>query len=271
MAMNNVQVDAASVFGASVQLPMFDKAEPDAWLILAEANFNLWKVTDSNTKYWYVLSKFDASTFRKLSTFLKSPREDDPYGELRRMLCRMYEPPLAQKIDALLALTDAGDERPSEFVLELRRLEADASVEDFIKRIFVRCQSQEIRTAIASSLGGKLDTIVEVADRAWTDARALATNAMVAAVSGPPSSQARKGARGGRQRGFRPQAMGQTTALNLCSYHKKFGDSAKKCVPACSRWGDHRSRESQAQVFHVQEALDGEDELLGAAPAPGNG
>ena len=41
MATNNVQVDAASVFGAYVQLPMFDKAEPDAWFILAEANFNL--------------------------------------------------------------------------------------------------------------------------------------------------------------------------------------------------------------------------------------
>ena len=34
-----VQVDAASVFGASVPLPMFDRAEPDAWFILADANF----------------------------------------------------------------------------------------------------------------------------------------------------------------------------------------------------------------------------------------
>ena len=58
-------------FGASVQLPMFDRAEPDAWFILANAHFNLRKVRDPNTKYWYVLSKFDAATIRKLSTFLK--------------------------------------------------------------------------------------------------------------------------------------------------------------------------------------------------------
>ena len=114
-----VQVDAASVFGAAVQLPMFDRAEPDAWFILADANFNLRKVTDPSTKYWYVLSKFDAATLRKLSTFLKQPRGADPYRELREMLCKTYEPPMEQKLDALLALTEIGDERPSEFVLEL--------------------------------------------------------------------------------------------------------------------------------------------------------
>ena len=92
---NKVQVDAAAVFGASVQLPMFDKSEPEAWFILAEANFNLRKVTDSKTKYWYVLSKFDAITLRKLSTFLKLPQGDDPYQELRDKLCETFEPPLA--------------------------------------------------------------------------------------------------------------------------------------------------------------------------------
>ena len=147
MATSNVQADAASVFDAVVQLPMFDKAEPDAWFILAEANFNLRKVTDSQTKYWYVLSKFDSSTLRKLSTFLKSPRVDDPYRELRRMLCKTYEPPLAQKIDALLAMSDAGNKRPSEFGLELRCLASDASVDNFLKRIFVRCQPPSIVTA----------------------------------------------------------------------------------------------------------------------------
>ena len=101
---------------------MFDKAEPDAWFILAEANFNLRKVTDSSTKYWYVLSKFDATTLRKLSTFLKLPRGDDPYQELRDKLCEMFEPPLEQKLDTFLALTDIGDKHPAEFGLEIQRL-----------------------------------------------------------------------------------------------------------------------------------------------------
>ena len=234
-----VQVDAASVFGASVQLPMFDRAEPDAWFILADANFNLRKVTDPSTKYWYVLSKFDTTTLRKLSTFMKQPRGVDPYKELREMLCQTYEPPKEQKLDALLSLTDIGDERPSEFVLELQCLASDATVEDFLKQILVRCLPTSIVTAITGSLSGDLRSVAKAADRAWTAAAtsASASSAKVSAVAATASAPASRGnRRGGRQRGG-CQAGGQTTALNLCGFHKRFGDSARRCLLACSRWG----------------------------------
>ena len=187
----SVQVDAASVFGASVQLPMFDKAEPDAWFILAEANFNLRKVTDSSTKYWYVLSKFDAATLRKLSAFLKQPRGDDPYLELRNMLCETFEPPLEQKLDAFLALNNLGDDRPVELGLEIERLLAGASLEDIKKRVFVRSLPKSIVTAITASLEGKFKAVMAAADKAWTTAAASdeSPSATVAAISGPPQRE----------------------------------------------------------------------------------
>ena len=102
----------AGIFGASIQLPMFDRLEPDVWFALADANVGLRKITELQTKCWYVLSKIDSSMLKKLATFLKIPRGNDPYQELREKLCQMLEPPLEQKIDVLLALTDIGDERP---------------------------------------------------------------------------------------------------------------------------------------------------------------
>ena len=97
-------------FGASVQLPTFDKIEPDSWFAVAEANFALRKVSDSTTKYYYVLlSKLDSDTLRKLSVFLKCPRGDDPYQELRETLCQAFEPALEQKLDTLLGTTDSSD------------------------------------------------------------------------------------------------------------------------------------------------------------------
>ena len=65
----SVHLDAA-VFGALVQLPAFDKVEVETWFAVADANFTLRKVTDSTTKYYYVLSKVDASTLRKLLSFI---------------------------------------------------------------------------------------------------------------------------------------------------------------------------------------------------------
>ena len=246
---------------------MFDRAEPDAWFILAEAHFNLRGVTDSKTKYWYVLSKFDPPTLRKLSTFLQSPRGSDPYQELRQMLCQTYEPPMEQKIDAFLGLAEMGDDRPSEFGLEIQRLTPKASMDDLRKRVFVRCLPKAIRSAITGSLEGEFQAVVRAADKAWTAAASKGTlsSARVAAVSRGPGPSSRGNKRGRRQRGAQHRAP-QMTNLTLCSFHKKFGDTARKCAQGCSRWGEERQRDSQpARVFQVEETLDGEDELVGVA------
>ena len=259
-----VQLDAATVFGASVQLPMFDRAEPDAWFILADANFNLRGITDWRTKYWYVLSKFDATTLKKLSTFLQLPRGSDPYQELREMLCDTYEPPLEQKIDAFLGLTEIGDERPSEFGLEIQLLTAKSSLDDLRKWVFVRCLPNSIMTAITGSLQGDFKSVVRAADRAWTAAATASGSqtsaATVAAVASNPVSHLRGAKRKTPQRGSRPP--NQVTSLALCGFHKRFGDGARKCVQGCSRCGEHRQ---SARVFQVEGALDGKDQLIGAA------
>ena len=272
----SVHLDAA-VFGASVQLPAFDKIEAETWFAVADANFALRKVTDSTTKYYYVLSKLDASTLRKLSSFIKRPRGEDPYGEIKAELCEAYEPPLEQKLDALLTLDAMGDESPKEYGMEIRRLVADATLDEVLKRIFVRGLPCQLVTAIMSSLGGNFATVITAANKAWT--AAAATNspaASVSAVSAPQSTSSRRGARGGRggrggrQRGARsgPQdsrASGpHMTTLTLCDYHKKFGDSAKRCAQGCSRWSEDCAKNVPAtQVFSVEESLDGEDSHVG--------
>ena len=162
-----------------------------------------------------------------------------------------------------LALTNIGDKRPLEFALELQRLASDASVDDFFKRIFVRCLPAAIITT--GSLAGKLQAVASAADRAWTAAATSSGQAVkVAAISTPASS--REGRRGGKRGGARNNG-GQMMTLTLCSFHKKFGDGARKCASGCSRWNEHRPHETQ--VFQVEEALDGEDADFGST-ASGN-
>ena len=163
----SIQLDTA-VFGATVQLPVFNKDEPASWFCVAEANFALRKVTDSRTKYYYVLLKLDLATLKKLSAFLQVPRGDDPYNEIWRKLCKAFEPPLEQKLDTLLAISDAGDERPSEFGLEFQRLLSGAKAEDLLKRIFLRSIRPSIVTAITAYLKADFEMLVAVADEAWT-------------------------------------------------------------------------------------------------------
>ena len=259
--------DVAAVFGASVQLPNFDKVKPETWFAVAEANFALRRVTHSTTKYYYVLSKLDATTLQKLSTFIKRPRGSDPFKEIRDMLCEAYEPPLEQKLDALLALMDISDERPREFGMELQRLASDASLDNVLKQIFILCLPRSIFTKISSSLHGKLESIIAAADRAWTAAAASygSAPASVSVIFGPQASASRRGGRCGRQRGPR-QAAGQTKTVMLCHFHLKFGDAARKCAPSCMRFNENCPRDNSApQVFHVKEEPDGEDAQVDTA------
>ena len=74
----------------AVQLPTFNRLAPSSWFHLADANFHLRGITKSDTKFWYVVSKLDPETLRKLSAFLAKARGDDPYAEIRTLLCRRY-------------------------------------------------------------------------------------------------------------------------------------------------------------------------------------
>ena len=252
-----VQLDAA-VFGATVQLPSFDKIKPNAWFVVADANFALRKVTDSTTRYYYVLSKLDATTLRKLSAFLNCPRGDDPYNEIKRQLCKAFEPSREQKLDALLATSSMGDERPMEFGLKLQRLLGESTTDDILKRIFLRSAPPAIATSIKPFRKAKFEELLEAAEDAWATEVAPAGTSMatVAAVSAPGAAQHR-GARGGRQRGGR--TSGLPRMVQLCYFHHKFGDAAKRCAPACVRWGDLNRTRDATQVFQVEEVLDGED------------
>ena len=137
------------------------------------------------------------------------PRGNDPYQEIKRKLCKAFEPPFKQKLDALLTITDAGDERPSEFGLELQRLLSGATAEDLLKRIFLRSICPSIVTAITASLKADFNTLVAAADEAWTVSEASrATTASVLAAT-RQGQASRRGARGGRQRGSWPTGTGR--------------------------------------------------------------
>ena len=150
----------------AVQLPTFIRLAPSSWFHLADANFHLRSITQSETKYWYVVSKLDAETLKKLSAFLAAPRGKDPYADIRSVQCQTYEPKREQKLDALLSVTDLGDEHPAEFALELKRLLDSAGADNILKCIFLRCLPRRLKDVVSGSLDDTFDDLVAAADRA---------------------------------------------------------------------------------------------------------
>ena len=148
-----------------------------------------------------------------------------------------------------------------QFGLELQRLLGDATTGDILKRIFLRSAPPAIATAIKGARKATFEELLEAAEDAWAMevTSSGASAATVAAVT--TASSNRRGGRGGKQRGAR--SAGQTRMVQLCYFHHKFGNEAKKCSPACARWNEH-NRARDTQVFQVEEVLDGEDADIGS-------
>ena len=157
---------------------------------------------------------------------------------------------MEQKLDALLAVNDIGDERQSEYALELRRLLGEATLDDILKRLFVRSLPKHLTNAISGSVDTSFDALVDAADKAWS-----LESASIASVNAVASSGENRG-RVARQKVSRPASQ-DCKSMVLCRFHAKFGDSAKRCLPACSGW-DPKGHQSR-QVFHIEEAEPEED------------
>ena len=230
----------------AVQLPAFNKLAPASWFHLADANFHLRGIVQSETKYWYIVSKLDADTLRKLSAFLASKKGADPYGKIRAILCDTYEPKLKQNLDALLESREIGDERPSEYALELHCLLANGTTDDILKRIFIRSLPKNLANAISPSSDGSFDALAKAEDKAWSLAASSSTETSVHTVG---SASALPRGRTGRQ-----QAKLRNDCKNviLCRFHIKWGNAAKRCLQGCSRW-EPKGHQQGTQVFHVEE------------------
>ena len=155
--------------GVAVQLPAFMKTSPSAWFHLCDANFFIWKVTDSEMKYWYIVSKLDEDTLRKIHKFLEKPLGKDPYKYIRDRLCITFEPTVEQRLDAQLSSSSIGSEKPSEFMAELDRLASGLTIDDIKRRLLVQAMLERISTAISHILGTTVD-LVKAVDKSWVQA-----------------------------------------------------------------------------------------------------
>jgi len=53
----------------ALKLPVFWTQQPQVWFLQTEAQFNIRKIADDTTMYYYVVSLLDQSTARRITDF----------------------------------------------------------------------------------------------------------------------------------------------------------------------------------------------------------
>ena len=118
-----ISLRAIMVDAVSLKLPTFWAEHPQVWLTQAEAQFHIRKITEDETKYYYVVAALDQQTASRITDILSTPPEKDKYTSLRSWLLGTFCLGKRDRASKLLHMNGLGDKKPSELMDEMLVLE----------------------------------------------------------------------------------------------------------------------------------------------------
>ena len=249
----------------SIKLPPFWPTDPTVWFLQIEAQFSTRGITSQQTRFEYVIASLSPEIACEVRDLLIRPPEEQPYDTLKAELIKRTAASEQRKLQQLLGGEELGDRKPTQLLRRMQQLLGDhlpTPDNAFLKELFLQRLPANVRMVLASAdASTDLNKLAAMADKIIE----VATPPTIAAISPSPSEvqQLREEvtrlsqlvASLSRQRhprhtrspsrDRRPRSPARTDSQTshdqdsnqLCWYHTKFGDVAKKCQPPCN-WGN---------------------------------
>lgn len=253
-----------------VNIPKFNKANPDLWFAQLERLFNLNNVVADDRKFDLVSVHLEADIALAAEDLLLKPPENDKYNALKQRLLDKFAESPDSKLRKLLHGGDMAGKKPTEILAHMRRLAPSTGCESILRTLFIAELPKTIRPLISVWEDKDLDKLAKMADKMLENSDTDSAYAMSAVVSLPEqkrqeieainskkldvtdvaltlrslsekvdklSVELRYGGKGQFSRSQNGNNNeGSDTKKSLCYYHTKFGDNARKCQPNCKRF-----------------------------------
>ncbi|XP_022172654.1 uncharacterized protein LOC111035373 [Myzus persicae] len=238
MAEGKVDVSVEALAG--VRLPAFWKQSPEYWFIHAESIFTTHRVNNLNTRVHFLVGALDEDGVRTVGDLL-GPNAS--YDSLRTRLISAYGQPKSVRFRELVRPGGMGDRRPSQLLRDMRSVMPDGFGEDALKEFWLQKLPANI-VAIISGFEGSLDSIATRADRVMEAANSHNIDAVakdpIAELTNVVSSLAQQ-VQSMAKVVFAPQQSDRPStqwtaqlATDLCYFHERFSNNARKCRPPCN-------------------------------------
>ena len=203
----------------SLKLPTFWTSQPRVWFAQAEAQFAIQRITADETKYYYILSALDQGTAARLLDLISHPPAEDKYQALKSRLLDTFGLSKGERASRLLHIRPLGDSKPSALMDEMLALLGDHPPCLLFEQLFLERLPEDIRAQLVDAKIEDHRELARRADALWA-ARDIGSS-INAMQKRPPT-------------GRKPKAPQD----NLCYYHRRFGDAAKKCQEPCT-WSEN--------------------------------
>lgn len=245
----------------NLKLPLFWKGNPALWFIQVEAAFSLSNITADTTRFRHVITQLDSQTLPAISDIILNPPANNKYQAIKDRIMSSFAETSESKLRQLLRGIDPRDEKPTLLLQRIRNL-ADGQVSDALLRtLFLEQLPEYVRGVLIisgdldlSALARQADKVMEATSRnsvATVSAAVIKSesNNEIAAVSRDTTlvelanavatltkeiKSIKFSARQTRPRSHSRQRSPSATKSDLCFYHLKFGEDARRCQQPCA-------------------------------------
>lgn len=245
-------VASPTVAVLDVKLPPFWTSDPALWFAQVESQFAARRITADHTKYHHVVANIPPATASEVRDILLAPPAEDAYRVLKETLIRRLTPSEPERLQQLLRETELGDRRPSQLLRHMQQLAGcTASLDSrLVQELFLQRLPATVRIGVTASGETDVSKIAEMADRLMAVATPAVATVLAEASPSPALLEIRaeisrladtvaalqsSGSQSTRRSATQQQRQ-------LCWYHRKFGDTARKCVPPCEKSGNAPSQ-----------------------------
>lgn len=219
----------------------FSETSPATWFKVMEAQFHIRKITQSQTKFFYILSALSTDVLDNVPSNLID-KED--YGELKDSIISFYEKTKPELFEKLISSTTMTG-RPSAYLRQLQQIAAKVNAsDDLVRHKFLQGLPPTIAHAVGAQLTLTLTQLGGVADELMPLHSQLSNvNLLSDAPSRSEYQPDRRRAQPNQHRNqphqsdaslpiaVRPFHSQQRT--KICRTHLYFAENAKYCKPWC--------------------------------------
>ena len=252
---------APEVAPISIKLPPFWPADPQIWFAQVEAQFETRGIRASKTKFDYIVSSLSPEFATEVQDLILSPPAEEPYDALRTQLIKRTAASEQRRLQQLFNTEELGNRKPTQLLRRMQQLlgEKAGTVDGSILReLFLQRLPSNVRMVLVSSPESVgIDDLATLADRITEVATSTSSVSSVEQSSQVSSeldqlraevADLRKLLQSSNRYHRRPRSATPSrrssspapsrSSMDLCWYHSRFGDAARKCRSPCSKAGN---------------------------------
>ena len=228
--------------------------DPELWFLQLESQFTLSSITSDETKFHTTISAIDANILQSVRDLILKPPSENKYDTLKQRLISLFAESESARLQQLLQDTQLGDMRPSQLLAKMKDLAGESFGDSAVKSLWLNRLPSQTQAILAvsseplSKLAQMADKIHELATPASFQIQAMQQDLQATTIQeqiNKLSQQIEKlSASHSSRRSYRPHSRSRSSSAhrkkphtikkNMCFYHSKFGDKARKCSAPCN-------------------------------------